>query len=183
MVFRDGGYSNYRELLDIQGNKFSRAICIVQDTSHNRITDDFVLICNTLRMSYNGLPEDLRYLIKMLVSEPNHTGAIIARLDLLPIFVDPGNWEWTAKSRAVWEPAEEIWQDFRAKWYGATESQSASLVDPKSPSLSLEPLPPSDSSLSSSIFIPKSYVMMFDTVWAQAIMSQGRHGVIITGQP
>lgn len=31
-----------------------------------------VLICNTLRMSYNCLPEDIRYPIKMLVSEPNH---------------------------------------------------------------------------------------------------------------
>ncbi len=118
------------------------------------------------------MPETLHYLIKMLVSEPNHAGAIIARLDLLPIFVDPSNWE----CRAVWEPAEEIWQDFRAKWYGVTESQSFS------PVLSLEPLPGLDP-ISSLILVRESYVTMFDTVWARAITSRGRKGVIITGQP
>jgi len=100
------------------------------------------------------------------------------------IFVDPDNWEWKAESKAVWEPAEENWRQFHANWYGATGSQSASLVDPKSPSLSLEPLPPGlDPSISSSIFIRESYVRMFDTVWAKAMARQGRHGVIITGQP
>jgi hypothetical protein len=143
----------------------------------------FVLICNPL-LSYNILPEDSRYLVKMLVSGPNHAHAIIVRLDVLPIFVDPDNWEWKAESRAVWKPAEENWRHFCAKWYGATESQSASLVDPKSPSLSLEPLPPRlDPSISSSIFVRNSYVTMFDIVWARAISSQGRHGVILTGQP
>jgi len=44
-------------------------------------------------MSYNSLPETSRYLVKMLVSEPNHAHAIIVRLDLLPIIVDPNNWE------------------------------------------------------------------------------------------
>jgi hypothetical protein len=103
---------------------------------------------------------------------------------LVPIFVDPNKWEWKAGSRAIWKSAEENWQCFRAKWYGATESQSASLVDPKSPSLSLEPLPPRfDPSITSSIFVRNSYVTMFDTVWAQAIALQGRRGVIITGQP
>jgi hypothetical protein len=134
-------------------------------------------------MSWNSLPEALRYLKKTLVSEPNHAGAIIVRLDLLP-FVDPHNWEWEDKSRAVWKPAHKIWRDFCAQWYGATESQSASLVDPKSPSLSLELLLPRlDPSISSSIFVRKSYVDMFDTVWAKAIASEGLNGVIITGQP
>jgi hypothetical protein len=117
----------------------------------------------------------------MLVSQLNRVGVMIVHLDLLPIFVDPDNWEWKAKSRAIWKPAEENWRDFRAKWYGAAESQSTSLV---SPSQSLKPPTPSlDPSISSSIFVRKSYVTMFDTVWAKAITSQGRHGVIITGQP
>ena len=99
-------------------------------------------------------------------------------------YLDPDNWEWRVESRAVWKPAEEPWRDFHAKWYGATESQSTLLVDPKSSSLSLEPLPPGlDASISSSIFVRNAYVM-FDTVWAKAsIAKQGRNGVIITGQP
>ncbi|KAF8816572.1 hypothetical protein BYT27DRAFT_7248192 [Phlegmacium glaucopus] len=97
---------------------------------------------------------------------------------------DPDNWEWKDESRAIWQPAEKNWQHFCAKWYGATESQSASLIDPKSPSLSLEPLPHRlDPSISPSIFICGSYVMMFDTVWAKEMVSQGRHRVILTGQP
>jgi hypothetical protein len=119
----------------------------------------------------------------MLVSEPNYARAVIAHLDSR-LFVDPNNWEWKAESKAAWKPAEENWRQFHANWYGATESQSASLVDPKSPSLSLEPLRRGfDPSISSSIFIRESYVTMFDTVWAKAIARQGRHGVIITGQP
>src|SRR6266550_7599845 len=96
------------------------------------------------------MPETLRYLIKMLVSEPNHAGAIIIHLDLLPTtFVDPGNWEWIAESRAtLWMPARANWRNFRNKWYGVTESQFAS---PEFPFLSLEPLPASlDPSISSS---------------------------------
>ena len=117
----------------------------------------------------------------MLVSEPNHAGAIIVRLDLLPTFVDPDNWEWKAESKAVWMPAGENWQNFRTKWYGVTESQSAS---PEFPFLSLEPLPNIDwHSTSSLILVRESYVTMFDTVWAQAITSEGSNGVIITGQP
>jgi len=134
-------------------------------------------------MSYNSLPKTSRYLIKMLVSEPNHAHAIIVRLDLLPIIVDPNNWQWKAESKAAWKPAEENWRHFCAKWYGATESQSASLIDPKSPSLSLEPPPPGFDPFVSSIFVRSSYVTMFDTVWAKAIASQGRNGVIIAGQP
>ena len=126
------------------------------------------------------MPETLRYPIKMLVSKPNHAGAIIVRLDLLPTFVDPNNWEWKAQSRAVWTPAEEDWQTFCTKWYGATESQSAS---PEFPSLSLEPLPGFGFSASSSIYVRDSYVTMFNTVWARAITSYGRIGVIIAGQP
>ena len=44
--------------------------------------------------------------------------------------------------------------------------QSASLVNPKSPSLSLEPLRARgiDPSVSSSIAVRKSYVTMFDTL-------------------
>ena len=123
------------------------------------------------------MPETLRYPIKMLVSEPNHAVAMTVRLDLLPAFVDPDNWEWKAESRVVWTPAEESWQNFCTKWYGATESQSAS---PEFPFLSLEPL---GLSTPSSILVRNSYVTMFDTVWAQAITSDGRNGVIITGQP
>jgi hypothetical protein len=136
------------------------------------------------------MPETLHYLIKMLVSEPNHVGAIIVRLDLLPTFADPDNWEWKDESRALWMPAEENWRNFHTKWYGVTESQSASPVFPSAspafPSLSLEPLelfPDLDPSTSSSILVRKSYVTMFNTVWAQAITSEGRKGVIITGQP
>ena len=124
------------------------------------------------------MPETLRYLIKMPVSEYNHVGAIIVRLDLLPTFVDPDNWEWkTNESRAVWMPADEDWQNFRTKWYGVTESQSAP------PSLSLKPLPDLDPSTPSSILVRESYVTMFDTVWVQAILSEGHAGVIMTGQP
>ena len=126
------------------------------------------------------MQETLRYPIKMLVSKLNHPGAIIVRLDLLPTSVDPDNWEWDDKFRAVWTPAGENWQNFCTKWYGATESQS---VSPEFPFLSLEPLPGLGLSTSSSILVRNSYVAMFDTVWAQAIASDGRDGVIITGQP
>jgi hypothetical protein len=127
------------------------------------------------------MPETLLYLVKILVSEPNHAGAIIVRLDLLPTFADPDNWEWKDRSRALWMPADEIWQNFRTKWYGVTESQSAS---PEFPALSLEPLKPLrgfDPSKSSSILVRESYVTMFDTVWAKAMISS--KGVMITGQP
>jgi hypothetical protein len=120
------------------------------------------------------MPETLRYLIKMLVSEPNHAGAMVVRFDPLPTFVDPDNWEWRAQFRAKWTPAEEYLQNFRAKWYGVTESQSASAE------LSLKPLRNLDQSI---ILVRESYVAMFDTVWAKAISSLGRRGVIITGQP
>ena len=126
-------------------------------------------------MSYNGMLKTLRYLIKMLVSLLNHTCVIIIRLDLLPIFVlDPDNWKWEAKSKAIWEPADEKWQGFNTKWYGTTDS------DPKSVEL-----PPTnlDASTPSSIIVRKSYLSMFDTIWAKAISSKGRKGVIITGQP
>ena len=82
------------------------------------------------------------------------------------LFVDASNWEWKAKSRAIWKPAEESWRHFRAKWYGVTESQTASLVDSNSPSLSLEPLPSGFAPFISSIFVRNSYVSMFDIVWA-----------------
>ena len=68
-------------------------------------------------MSYNSLPETSRYLIKLPVSEPNYAHAIIVRLDLLPIFVDPKNWEWAPESRAAWKPAEKNWRRHYAKWY------------------------------------------------------------------
>jgi hypothetical protein len=104
------------------------------------------------------MPETLRYLIKMLVSKPN-AGAIIVHLDLLPTLADPDNWEWKDRSRALWMPADEIWQNFRTKWYGVTESQSAS---PVFPSLSLEPLKPFPGfrPSTSSIFVRESYVTM-----------------------
>ena len=127
-------------------------------------------------MSYKSLLKTLRYLIKMLVS-PLMRSLFV--LTYFPIFVDPNNWEWGAKSKAIWEPADEKWQGFNTKWYGTTVDG-----DPKHPSLSLEPLPINlDTSISSSIVIRKSYLTMFDTVWAQAISSKGREGVIITGQP
>ena len=114
----------------------------------------------------------------MPVSEPNHAGAIIIRLDLLPTLVDPGNWEWNAESRAVWMLAGERWQTFRKNWHGVPGGQSAS------PGFQfLLPLPAVDPSISSSILVRESYVTMFDTVWAQAMRSKGRKGVIITGQP
>ena len=99
----------------------------------------------------------------MLVSEPNHAGAIII-LDLLPTLVDPDNWEWEAESRAGWMPAGEDWQTFRKIWHGVTEGQSAS------PGFQfLLPRPDVDPSISSSILVRESYITMFDTVWAQAI--------------
>jgi hypothetical protein len=117
-------------------------------------------------------------------SEPNHAPVIIVRLDLLPIFVDPHNWEWKAEDKAEWKLAKKHWQDFFAKWYGATETQSASLVDPDSPYLSLDSLPPDiDPDISSRIFIRNSYVTVFDTLWQLAMAYKGRKGVIITGQP
>ena len=97
----------------------------------------------------------LRYLIKMLVSSLNHAGAITVRLDLLPILVDPNNWEWKAEHEVIWKLADEKWQDFNTKWYGATESQYPSLVDPEYPSLCLKPLSP-NLDISSSIVVPKS---------------------------
>ncbi|KIL59542.1 hypothetical protein M378DRAFT_169206 [Amanita muscaria Koide BX008] len=91
---------------------------------------------------------------------------------------DPDNWEWNAESRAVWMPAREDWQTFRQNWHGVTDDQSAS------PGFQfLLPLPTVDPSITSSILVRESYITMFDTVWAQAIISNGRIGVIITGQP
>ena len=100
------------------------------------------------------------------------------RLDLLPTPVDPDNWVWNAESRAVWMLAGEDWQTFRRNWHGVTGGQSAS------PGFQfLLPLPAVDPSISSSILVRESYVTMFDTVWAQAMRSKGRKGVIIAGQP
>ena len=142
--------------------------------------------CQLLRLDMQHSPNIIERLARDFTlsdknaGEPNHAGAIIVRLDLLPTFVDPYNWEWKDESKAVWMPAEENWQKFCTKWYGVTESQSAS---PEFPLLSLEPLPELDLSTSSSILVRESYVTMFDTVWARAISSRGRKGVIIAGQP
>ena len=73
--------------------------------------------------------------------------------------------------------AGEDWQTFRRNWHGVTGGQSAS------PGFQfLLPLPAVDPSISSSILVRESYVTMFDTVWAQAMRSKGRKGVIIAGQ-
>lgn len=128
-------------------------------------------------MSYNSMLEWSSRRLKMLVSEPNHARAIVD--DLPAIFIDPANWEWN--DRSVWKFATKNWQDFKAKWYGARES--ASLVDPKSTSLSLDPLPPYVDGALPSILVRKSYVTMFDHVWARAMSSEGETGTIITGQP
>ncbi|KAF8803452.1 hypothetical protein BYT27DRAFT_7226058 [Phlegmacium glaucopus] len=108
----------------------------------------------------------------------------------MKMLVNPDNWEWKTKSKAIWEPAEDNWWDFCAEWYGAMESQFASLIDPKLPSLALAQKITKKAKdqtfkhyISSSIFVCNSYVMMFDTVWAKVIASQGRHRVIITSQP
>jgi hypothetical protein len=114
----------------------------------------------------------------MLVSKPIHARAIVVD-DLPAIFVDPANWEWN--DRSVWKLATKHWQDFRAKWYGAP--QCASLVDPKSTPLSLDPLPPDFSDALPSILVRKSYLTMFDHIWAQAMSLEGAVGTIITGQP
>jgi hypothetical protein len=92
-----------------------------------------------------------------------------------PIFVDPNNWEWTPKSRATWELAEEPWQEFRSKWYGAEPAANHSST------LSLEPLPLWDSI--SSILVRECYPKMFDNIWACGLSSQGDTGAIVTGQP
>lgn len=99
--------------------------------------------------------------------------------DLPAIFADPASWEWNDAS--VWKLATKNWQDFKAKWYGAP--QCASLVDPKSIPLSLDPLPPYVDGAPPSILVRKSYVTMFDYVWARAMSSEGAVGAIITGQP
>ena len=119
------------------------------------------------------MPEWSNWLLKTLVSEPNHAPAIVVH-DFPPIFVDPANWEWNDKS--VWNSATKIWQDFKVKWYG---TPCASLVD----TLSLDPLPSSVPEALPLIFVRKSYVTMFDHVWAQAMSSQGAVGAIISGQP
>ena len=126
------------------------------------------------------MPEWSSWRLKMLVSEStNHTRAIVVD-DLPAIFGDPANWEWNDTS-SVWKLATKNWQDFKAKWYGAP--QCASLVDPKSTPLSLDPLPPYVDGAPPSILVRKSYVTMFDHVWARAMSSEGEVGAIITGQP
>ena len=92
-----------------------------------------------------------------------------------PIFVDPNNWEWTPQSRATWVLAEEPWQEFRSKWYGAEPAAN------HSPTLSLEPLPLWDSI--SSIVVRECYPKIFDNIWACGLSSHGDTGVIVTGQP
>ena len=93
--------------------------------------------------------------------------------------------EWSPKSKARWELAEEPWQAFRDRWYGAepTAAHCASLVDPKSPCLSLEPLRPYLNDFPSSILVRESYVTTFESVWARALSSRGRIGIIVNGQP
>lgn len=91
---------------------------------------------------------------------------------------DPANWEWN--DRSVWKLATKNWQGFKTKWYGT--SQCASLVDPKSTPLSLDPLTRFDGA-PPSILVRKSYLTTFDHVWAQAMSSEGEVGTIITGQP
>ena len=102
-------------------------------------------------------------------------------MTLLPSsdFVDPANWK--RNDTSVWKVAMKHWQDFKVKWYGTT--QCASLVDPKSTPLSLDPLPPYVDGALPSILVRKSYVTMFDHVWAQAMSSEGTIGAIIIGQP
>ncbi|PPQ87177.1 hypothetical protein CVT25_014676 [Psilocybe cyanescens] len=100
-------------------------------------------------------------------SEPNHVHPSILRPDLLPVFVDPANWVWEAQSRARWTPDKGSWRDFCDIWYGAMGTQSTALADPKSPSLSLGPIPGLGSWISSSVLIRDSYVTLFDAVWAQ----------------
>ncbi|KAF8802999.1 hypothetical protein BYT27DRAFT_7196147 [Phlegmacium glaucopus] len=95
---------------------------------------------------------------------------------------DPDKWEWD--NRTGWTSAMQYWQDFRTKWHGATDL--ASLVDPESrisPSLALEPLPSNITCDLPSVLVRKSYVSVFDHIWAQAMISKGKHGAIVTGQP
>ena len=119
------------------------------------------------------MPEWSNWLLKTLVSEPNHAPAIVVH-DLPPIFVDPANWEWNDTS--VWKLAKKNWQDFKVKWYGAPPDL---LVNP----LSLDPLPSNVHDALPLILVRKSYVKMFDHVWAQAMSSEGAIGAIVTGQP
>ena len=116
--------------------------------------------------------------------EPNFAAAITVHHDTTPIFVDPDNWNWSAESRSVWESAEEPWQQLNSRWYGATATEFASPLDPKSQFPSFEPLAPYFHGRSlTSILVRESYVKMFDVVWARAMSSQGTTGVIITGSP
>ncbi|KAF8803006.1 hypothetical protein BYT27DRAFT_7196153 [Phlegmacium glaucopus] len=89
---------------------------------------------------------------------------------------DPAKWEWD--DRTGWKVAKKYWEDFRVKWYGATEFPS--LVDPES--LSLEPLPSKITRLPS-VLVRGSYVSVFDHIWAQAMVLEGSNGAIVTGQP
>ena len=83
---------------------------------------------------------------------------------------------------AAWEPsAGKDWVNFYDKWRGSAEDLHSSN---RSQALFLGPLLNGfDSDIGSSIFIRDSYLTMFDTVWAQAIDSRGRNGVVIIGQP
>ncbi|KIM35042.1 hypothetical protein M413DRAFT_449923 [Hebeloma cylindrosporum] len=98
---------------------------------------------------------------------------------------DPNNWEWAPDSRATWELAEEPWQQFRSKWYGAepTAAHCASLDDPETPHFSLEPLHPYLEDCPSSILVRESYLTTFRDVWERGLSTQGVCGLIVNGQP
>jgi len=115
-------------------------------------------------------------------------GIIVGKL--MPILIGPDNWDWEATEH--WQEASRSWRDFNNKWYRPLDSQnlpSVAIQDPSSDVpqfLSLEPLDPTQlpfNNSSSTILVRKSYVEMFDRVWARVMSSQGKTGVIITGQP
>lgn len=89
--------------------------------------------------------------------------------------LDPNKWEWKHK----WEPAEDSMQQFRDSWYGATTDNQSS----QSMSFYLKPLPHMLDPVISSLFVRDSYVSMYNTVWARAMATKGRRGVLITEQP
>ena len=85
---------------------------------------------------------------------------------------DPHSWKWDNKG---WKKASQDWQDFRATWWGQSQTIDGTLVLD-------QPLlwfanPPR------TILVRKSYVDMFDYVWDQGLTLKGRYGIIIDGQP
>jgi len=103
-------------------------------------------------------------------------------VSLILILVDTENWVWPEKDRDGWKRAPDSWKEFYTHWRTATDC--ASLRDPDSPHLSLEPLRPEvDLPLGfpKTIFVRSYYLDLFKRVWEAAF--QDSKGHLIIGQP